>query len=80
MSLHEQKCVPCKGGMPTLTDRQIADLTPDVPDWEVALVDATKVLRRTFKFRDFAQALAFIKKEERCEVRDLNPQFVHCKL
>ncbi len=62
MSLHGQKCVPCRGGMPALSDREIAQLRPSVPGWEVVLVDGTKSLRRVFKFKDFAQALAFTDK------------------
>ena len=60
MELTQMKCVPCKGGEPTLTDAEIADLTPNVPDWSVVeRADGIKRLQRTFKFKNFAEALAF---------------------
>lgn len=62
MSLHKQKCVPCRGGMPTLSDGEIAELRADVPDWQLTTVDGARALRRTFTFKDFAQALAFTNK------------------
>lgn len=62
MNLHKQKCVPCRGGMPTLSDGEIAELRADVPDWQLTAGDGAKALRRTFTFKDFAQALAFTNK------------------
>jgi 4a-hydroxytetrahydrobiopterin dehydratase len=62
MSLHEQKCVPCRGGVPTLSDSEIEELRAGVPGWHVTVVEGSKALRRVFKFRDFAQALAFTDK------------------
>jgi 4a-hydroxytetrahydrobiopterin dehydratase len=50
-------CVPCKGGEPTLTDPEIAKLQPQVPLWSVVEKDGIKRLERTFKFKDFAEAL-----------------------
>lgn len=62
MSLHELKCEACSGREPKLEDREIATLLPSVPNWEVALVEGMRVLRRVYKFRDFAQALSFTNK------------------
>lgn len=53
------KCVPCRGGEPTLTDAEIAELQPQVPDWQVKERDGIKRLERIFKFKNFADALAF---------------------
>ncbi len=58
-TLSQQKCVACRGGEPTLTDAQIAELQPQVPDWQIKEVNGMKRLERLFKFRDFAEALAF---------------------
>jgi 4a-hydroxytetrahydrobiopterin dehydratase len=58
-SLAEMKCVPCQGGEPTLTEQEIAELKPKVPEWQVVEQDGVKRLKRVFKFGDFAQALAF---------------------
>jgi 4a-hydroxytetrahydrobiopterin dehydratase len=57
--LTQGSCVPCRGGVPTLTEAEIAELTPEVPEWEVADVEGVLRLRRAFRFRDFRQALDF---------------------
>jgi 4a-hydroxytetrahydrobiopterin dehydratase len=58
-SLAEMKCVPCQGGEPTVTEQEIAELKPKVPNWEIEEQDAVKRLKRVFTFKNFAQALAF---------------------
>ena len=57
--LTQLKCTACRGGDPTLTDAEIADLQPQVPDWRVIEVDSVKRLGRIFTFKDFVSALAF---------------------
>jgi 4a-hydroxytetrahydrobiopterin dehydratase len=57
------KCTPCRGGEPTLTDAEIAQLSLQVPHWYVIeRGDGIKRLESSFKFRDFAEALAFTDK------------------
>lgn len=57
------KCTPCRGGEPTLTDVEIAQLSLQVPHWSVIeRGDGIKQLESSFKFRDFAEALAFTDK------------------
>jgi 4a-hydroxytetrahydrobiopterin dehydratase len=58
-SLAESTCVACRRDAPTVTDEEIAELKPHVPDWELVELDGIKRLRRMFAFDDFAQALAF---------------------
>jgi len=57
--LSAMKCVPCHKGAPAASDVQIAEYKTQVPDWEILEVDGVKRLRRVFKFKDFAAALAF---------------------
>lgn len=57
--LTEASCTPCRGGVPTLTDDEIAALRQQVPQWEVAEVGGIKRLRREYRFPDFRQAMAF---------------------
>ena len=57
--LAEMKCSACRGGEPTLTDEEIDELHPQVPEWRVVEREGIKRLERTFGFGDFAQALAF---------------------
>jgi 4a-hydroxytetrahydrobiopterin dehydratase len=58
-ALHEMKCVPCQGGEPTVTEEEMAELKPRVPDWQIVEKEGVKRLKRVFEFKDFAQALAF---------------------
>jgi 4a-hydroxytetrahydrobiopterin dehydratase len=58
-ALTQMKCVPCRGGEPTVTDDEIAELLPQVPEWKIVEWDSIKRLERVFRFPDFAQALAF---------------------
>ncbi len=58
-SLVQMKCTACRVGEPTVTDAEIAELHPHVPDWQILERDGIKRLERTFKLRNFAEALAF---------------------
>src|SRR5512133_3028221 len=53
------KCVACRAGEPTVSDAEILEYQPQIPDWEIMERDGVKRLERVFRFRDFAQALAF---------------------
>jgi len=55
-------CVPCRGGMPTLEDSEIAELKPHLPGWQVVEVDGIKRLMREFHFNDFREAMEFAVK------------------
>lgn len=57
--LVEQRCVPCRGGEPPLTEAEIAALHPQVPEWQVVVREGIPRLERTFRFRNFAEALRF---------------------
>mgnify|MGYP003534567900 CR=1 FL=1 len=57
--LSQKKCIPCEvGGMPLSAER-LAALRPRVPDW---VVDGNKSIYRDYKFRDFAENIAFVNK------------------
>lgn len=58
-TLTELSCVACRRDAPTVTDEEIAELQPQVPDWELHEVDGIKRLTRAFEFANFAQALEF---------------------
>lgn len=57
-NLAGKTCEVCRAGAPLATDGEIEQLMPQVPDWEVIEVDGMKRLRRTFKFKNFVEALA----------------------
>lgn len=54
--LKNKKCVPCEGGIPSLTGPQIQKYLQEVEGWSVA----GNKIRRDFKFKDFKQAMAFV--------------------
>jgi 4a-hydroxytetrahydrobiopterin dehydratase len=57
--LARMRCVACRRDAPTVTDAELAALQPQIPGWELVERDGIKQLRRIFRFRDFAEALAF---------------------
>ena len=58
-ALAEMACVACRVGAPTVTADELARYRPQVPDWQIVAPEGIQQLERAFKFRDFAQALAF---------------------
>jgi 4a-hydroxytetrahydrobiopterin dehydratase len=61
-TLTSQTCVPCRGGVPTLSDDEIDALMPEVPDWQLIETGGVKQIQRSFTFRNFKRALAFTNK------------------
>jgi 4a-hydroxytetrahydrobiopterin dehydratase len=60
--LVRMKCTACRGGEPTLTDDEIADLHPQVTEWSVVEREGVKRLERFFKFKNFVESLTFTNK------------------
>ena len=58
-ALREMRCVACRSDAPTVTEAEIAELQPQVPEWEITEQEGIKKLNRVFRFDDFAKALAF---------------------
>lgn len=58
MSLTAKTCTPCQGGVDPMPREQAERQMSDVPGWMLA--DAGNRLARTWKFKDFAAALAFV--------------------
>ena len=76
-SLKEMKCVPCRGDSPTVTEEEMDELKPKVPQWEVVREDGVNRLKRSFKFKNFAEALAFTNRVgEIAEEEDHHPVLV----
>jgi 4a-hydroxytetrahydrobiopterin dehydratase len=55
--LAEKTCVPCRGGVPPLTEEEIKPLAHQLSSWKVV---ENHHLEREFKFPDFKSALAFV--------------------
>lgn len=53
-----KSCVPCEGGVPPLDADQVASLSKQVPDWQVAA--DRKSIARTFEFENYYRTMAFV--------------------
>jgi len=62
INLAAGQCVAPRAGEPTLTDAEIEDLLLHVHQWQVKEVGGMKRLEKSFKFKNFAQALEFTNK------------------
>lgn len=56
------KCVACRGDEPPATEAEIALYQPYVPEWKIIEREGIKRLERTFKFKNFVQAVEFTNK------------------
>src|ERR1035437_7303963 len=71
-TLAEKTCTPCRGGVPPLTRDEAQRFQAQAPDWELA--DDAHRIQRTFRFRNFREALAFVQAVgELAETEDHHP-------
>ena len=56
--LAKRTCVPCKGGVPPLEGKELADLERQVPGWKVV---EQHHIEKSYSFPDFVSALEFVK-------------------
>jgi 4a-hydroxytetrahydrobiopterin dehydratase len=57
--LAEKTCTPCRGGVPPLTRDEAQRFQTLAPDWELS--DDAHRIQRSFRFRNFREALAFVQ-------------------
>jgi 4a-hydroxytetrahydrobiopterin dehydratase len=57
--LAEKTCTPCRGGVPPLTVEEAQAYCVQAPEWE--LRDEAKRIERTYRFRSFGDAFAFVR-------------------
>ena len=75
--LQHMKCVACRRGEPRLTDDEIAELLPKVAGWDVKEAGGVNSLERTYKFKDFAEAIAFTNRVSQiAEQEDHHPKLI----
>jgi 4a-hydroxytetrahydrobiopterin dehydratase len=76
-NLTQLKCVACRGDEPKLTEDEIGALQPAVPEWQVIEVDNVPRLERTFKLKNFIEAMALTNKiAMTAEKEDHHPMIV----
>ena len=56
--LATQSCIPCRGGVPPLTEAEAELLRRETPEW--VLRDCATRIERTFRFKTFAAAFALV--------------------
>ena len=57
--LTQERCVACRRDAPHVTEEEIAELHPQVSEWELIDEGGIPKLDRMFKFSNFGDALAF---------------------
>jgi len=57
--LYQQQCTACRRDSPHVTDAEISQFKPAIPDWKLFNDREIPKLERTFKFHNFEEALAF---------------------
>ena len=70
--LKEQSCEACRADAPKVSDAEIEQFLPQIPEWVLIEVDSINRLERQFKFSNFIEALAFTQK-----VGELAEQYAH---
>ena len=59
--LHEKKCIPCQGGVPSFDISEIHKFLKKVDGWEVKKnKKGSYFLEKNFKFKNFAESQKFI--------------------
>jgi 4a-hydroxytetrahydrobiopterin dehydratase len=58
-TLVEKTCTPCRGGIPPLTRDEAQHFQVQAPNWELG--DNAHRIERTFRFRNFREALTFVQ-------------------
>ena len=56
--LAEKTCTPCRGGIPALTSEEAQRYLAQARNW--ALLDDGRKIERTYRFKDFREALGFV--------------------
>ena len=72
-ALAERTCTPCRGGIPPLTVEEAETFRLQAPEW--ALADGGTRIERTYRFKNFREAFAFVAKvAELAEAQGHHPE------
>ncbi len=76
-ALTQERCVACRPDSPRATEQELREWLPQIPEWHVIEREGVPQLTRTYKFKNFADALHFTNKVgEIAEAEDHHPQIV----
>jgi 4a-hydroxytetrahydrobiopterin dehydratase len=74
VELSKQNCEAGRADAKLISDAELEELLPEIPDWQIIVVDGVMRVSRDFKFRNFKQAMAFsIRVGEIAEAVDHHP-------
>jgi 4a-hydroxytetrahydrobiopterin dehydratase len=62
VDLNQEHCVACRKDSPRVTDAEIAELKPHIPDWNIVEHGKVACLERAYRLKNFVQALDFTNK------------------
>jgi 4a-hydroxytetrahydrobiopterin dehydratase len=57
--LFKEKCTACRRDSPRVTEAEIQELRPQIPEWTLVERDGIERVERVFRFANFAEALDF---------------------
>jgi len=57
-----ERCVACRSDAPRVTEAEIGQLMPLIPEWTLTEHDGIPRLERTFRFKDYREALDFTQR------------------
>ncbi|HEV2128823.1 MAG TPA: 4a-hydroxytetrahydrobiopterin dehydratase [Thermomicrobiales bacterium] len=60
MTLTSETCEACRADSPKVTEEEIRELKPQIPEWEMTEVRSVPHLRRTFRFDGWMPAVRFV--------------------
>src|SRR5437588_5641607 len=58
-ALSDEKCTACRRDSPRVTEAEIGELKPQIPEWTLVEREGIQRLERVFRFKNFAEALQF---------------------
>jgi len=58
MDYASKRCVPCEGGIPAFTPRQVEEAVRSLSGWDVR--DGHTKLHKHHRFKDFGEAMRFV--------------------
>ncbi len=71
------QCAACQAGAPLASEQEISQFMRQLPDWQLIEVSGQQRLKRSFKFKNFRQALEFTNQVgQLAEAQGHHPQLI----
>jgi 4a-hydroxytetrahydrobiopterin dehydratase len=58
-ALTAEKCTACRRDSPQVTEAEVRELKPQIPEWTLVEREGIERLERVYRFANFAEALSF---------------------